>query len=100
MQFMDNVKLEGRSMIGILDPTRVNQERHTTNLRKDSKMYKDITMKEFIKEVDCMTKDTRARILLYIAKAIHAFVQEGKKTIMIPYFLSKFHLSFQFCIEI
>jgi hypothetical protein len=97
---MVNVKLEGRSTIGILDPTHVNQASHTVNLRKESEMYKDMKMKEFNNEVDCMTKDARARVSLYIAKAIHAFVQEGKKTIKIPYFLSKFHLSFQFCIEI
>jgi hypothetical protein len=40
MQFMDNVKLEDSSMIGILDSTRVNQASHTVNLRKDSEMYK------------------------------------------------------------
>jgi hypothetical protein len=97
---MDNAKLEGRSTIRILDLTHVNQASHTVNLRKDSEMYKDMTMKEFNKEVDRMTKDARARVSLYIAKAIHAFVQEGKKSIKIPYFLSKFHLSFQFCIEI
>jgi hypothetical protein len=57
-------------------------------------------MKEFNKEVDRMTKDARARVSLYIAKTIHAFMQEGKKTIKIPYFLSKFHMSFQFCIKI
>jgi hypothetical protein len=99
MQFMDNVKLEGRSTIKILDPIGVNQASHSVNLRKESEMYKDIKM-EFNKEVDRMTKDARARVSLYIAKAIHAFVREGKKTIKIPYFLSKFHLSFQFCIEI
>jgi hypothetical protein len=87
MQFRDNVKLEGRSMIGILDLTRVNQASHTINLRKDSEMYKDMTMKEFNKEVDRMTKDARAWVSLYIAKAIHVFVQEAKKTIKIPYFL-------------
>jgi hypothetical protein len=86
MQFMDNVKLEGRSMIRILDLTRVNQASHTINLRKESKMYKGMKMKEFNKEVDHMTKDARAQVSLYIAKAIHAFVQEGKKTIKIPYF--------------
>jgi hypothetical protein len=86
MQFVDNVKLEGRSTIGILDPTRVKQASHAVNLRKDSEMYKDMTMKEFNKEVDHMTKDARARVSLYIAKAIHAFMQEGKKTIKIPYF--------------
>jgi hypothetical protein len=86
MQFMDNVKLEGRSMIRILDLTCVNQASHTINLRKESKMYKGMKMKEFNKEVDHMTKDARAQVSLYIAKAIHAFVQEGKKTIKIPYF--------------
>jgi hypothetical protein len=49
---MDNVKLEGRSTIEIHDPTCVNQVSHTANLRKDSEMYKDMTMKEFNKEVD------------------------------------------------
>jgi hypothetical protein len=83
---MDNVKLEGRSTIKILDPTHVNQASHTINLRKDSEMYKDMTMKEFNKEVDHMSKDARARISLYIANATHAFVQGGKKTIKIPYF--------------
>jgi hypothetical protein len=82
---MGNVKLEGRSTIGILDPTRVNQARHTINLRKDSEMYKNMIMKEFNKEVDCMTEDARARVSLYIVEAIHVFVQEGKKTIKIPY---------------
>jgi hypothetical protein len=62
MQFMDNVKLEGRSTIGILDPTHVNQASHTLNLRKDSQMYKDMTMKEFNKEVDRMSKDARVRV--------------------------------------
>jgi hypothetical protein len=122
MQFMDNVKLEGRSTIGILDPTRVNQASHTVNLRKDSEMYKDptcvnqashtinlrkdsemykdMTMKEFNKEVYRMTKDVRVWVSLYIAKTIQVFMQEGKKPSRFCTFLSKFHLSFQFCIEI
>jgi hypothetical protein len=83
---MNNVKLEDRSTIGILDSTRVNQGSHTINLRKEIEMFKDMKMKEFNKEVDHMTKDARARVSLYIAKAIHAFVQEGKKTIKISYF--------------
>jgi hypothetical protein len=89
---MGNVKLEGRSTIGILDPTRVNQARNTINLRKDSEMYKDMTMKEFNKKVDHMTMDARARVSLYIAMAIHALVQEGKKTIKIPYFFKSVSL--------
>jgi hypothetical protein len=71
---MDNVKLESRSTIGILNPTRINQASDTINLRKESEMYKDMKIKEFNKEVDCMTKDARAQVSLYIAKAIHAFV--------------------------
>jgi hypothetical protein len=86
MQFKDNVKMEGRSIIGILDPKRVSQASHTVTLRNESEMYKDMTMKEFNKEVDRMSKDARARVSLYIAKEIHAFIQGGKKTIKIPYF--------------
>jgi hypothetical protein len=97
---MDNVKLEDRSTIGILDLTRVSQASHTVTLRKQSEMYKDMTMVEFNKEVARMSKESKAWVSLYIAKAIHAFVQGGKKTIKISYFLSKFHLYFQFCIEI
>jgi hypothetical protein len=67
---MDNVKLEDRSMIGILYSTRVSQASHTVTLRKESEMFKDMTMKEFNKKVDRMSKDTRAQVLLYIAKNI------------------------------
>jgi hypothetical protein len=73
-------------MIGILDPTRVNQASNTINLRKESEMYKDITIKEFNKEVTRKIKDARARVSLYIAKAMHVFVRGGKKIIKIPYF--------------
>jgi hypothetical protein len=83
---MDNVKLEGRSTIRILDPTRVSQASHTATLRKQSKMYKNMTMAELNKEVARMSKDAKARVSFYIAKAIHAFVQGGKKTIKIPYY--------------
>jgi hypothetical protein len=83
---MINVKLGGKSMIGILDSTCVNQASHTTTLRKESKMYVDMILKEFNKEVVSMSKDTRARVSLYIAKAMHAFMKGGKKTIKIPYF--------------
>jgi hypothetical protein len=83
---MDNVKLGDKSSIGILDPTHINQVSPTVNLRKESKMYKDMTMKQFNKEVTDMSKNARVRVSLYIAKAIHAFVKGGKKTIKIPYF--------------
>jgi hypothetical protein len=49
-------------------------------------MYKDITNKEFNKEVTRKIKDARARVSLYIAKAMHVFVKGGKKIIKIPYF--------------
>jgi hypothetical protein len=49
-------------------------------------MYKDMTMKEFNKEVEDMSKNARARVLLNIAKAMHVFVKGCKKTIKIPYF--------------
>jgi hypothetical protein len=99
MQFMDNVKLGDKSTIEILDPTRVNQASHTINFRKESKMYKDMTM-EFNKEVADMSKNATTQVSLYIAKTMHAFVKGGKKTIKIPHFLSKFHMYFQLCIEI
>jgi hypothetical protein len=100
MQFMDNVKLGDKSTIKILDPIRVSQASHTVTLRKKSEMYKDMMMKEFNKEVAEMSKTVKSRVSLYIVKAIHAFVKEGKKIINIPYFLSKFLLYFQLCIEI
>jgi hypothetical protein len=64
---MVNVKLGDKSMIGILDPTCVNQASHTINLRKESEMYKDMTMKQFNKEDEDMSKNARARVSLYIA---------------------------------
>jgi hypothetical protein len=88
MQFMDNVKLGDKSMIGILDLTCVNQASHTVNLRKESEMYNDMIMKQFNKEVADMSKNARVRVALYIAKVMHAFVKGGKKTIKIPYFFN------------
>jgi hypothetical protein len=91
---MDNVKLGDKSKIRILDPTCVNQVSHIVNLRKESEMYKDMTMKQFNKEVGDPSKNARARVSLYIAKAINVFVKGDKTTIKIPYFLSKFHMYF------
>jgi hypothetical protein len=68
---MDNVKLGDKSTIGILDPTRVNQTSHTVNLRKESEMYKDMTMNDFSN----MSKNERARVSLYITKVMHVFVK-------------------------
>jgi hypothetical protein len=69
MQFMDNVKLGHKSMIGILDLIRVNQVSHTITLRKESEMYKHMT-KEFNKEVTDLSRKARARVSLYNAQAM------------------------------
>jgi hypothetical protein len=42
---MDNVKLGDKSMIGILDLTHVNQASYIVNLKKESVMYNDMTIK-------------------------------------------------------
>jgi hypothetical protein len=97
---MDGVKLGEKSTIGIHGPTCVNQASHTINLRKDSEMYKNMTNKQFNKEVADLSSKERKTVSLYITKAIHAFVKHGKRTIKIPYFLSKFHMYFQLCIEV
>jgi hypothetical protein len=68
MQFMDGVKLGKKSTIRILDLTCVNQASCTVNLRNDSKMYKDITNKQFNKQVVDLSSKARVRVALYIAK--------------------------------
>jgi hypothetical protein len=62
------------------------QESHTVNLRKESEMYKDMTLKQFNKEVMDMSKNVRARVSMYIAKAMYVFVKGGKTIIKIAYF--------------
>jgi hypothetical protein len=94
---MDNVKLRDKSKIEILDPTHVNQASHTINLIE---MYKNMTKKQFNKEVEELSSKERERASLYIAKAMNAFVKDDKTSIKILYFLSKFYLYFQLCIEI
>jgi hypothetical protein len=83
---MENVKLGVKSKIGILNPTCVNQASHTINLRKESNMYKDMTKKQFNKEVEELSNRARAVVSLYIAKAMNEFVKDGKINIKIPYF--------------
>jgi hypothetical protein len=87
MQFMDFVKLDGRSTIRILDLTHVSQTSHNVILKKESEMYKNMTMTTFNKEVCHMRKEAWSWVALYIAKATHAFVEGGTKTLLIPYFL-------------
>jgi hypothetical protein len=65
---MNNVKLGEKSNVEILDLTCVNQASHTGNLRKESEMYKDMTMKQFNKEVTDLCKNARAMVSLYIVK--------------------------------
>jgi hypothetical protein len=93
---MDSEKLEDKSTIGILDPTRVNQASCTVILNKDSEMYKNISQDDFDKQVKELTGTARSTVALYIAKAIQAFVKDDKFLIKIPYFLSKFDLYSQF----
>jgi hypothetical protein len=50
-------------------------------------MYKNMTKKQVNKEVADLSCKARARVSLYIAMAMHAFVKEGKTTIKILYFL-------------
>jgi hypothetical protein len=83
---MDSVKLDGRSTIRILDPMYVSQTSHNIILKKESEMYKDMTMMSFNKEVSCMRKEAWLRVALYIAKAIKPSSSHT--------FLSKFHLYF------
>jgi hypothetical protein len=84
---MNNAKLGDKSKIKTLNLTRVNQVSHTANLRKESEMYKYMTMKQFNKEVADLSKNARARVSLYITKAMNTFVKGGKITIKISYFL-------------
>jgi hypothetical protein len=83
---MDSVKMDSRSAIEILDQTRVSQTSHNVILRKESEIYKDMTMTTFNKEVSHMRKEGWSRVALYIDNATHAFVEGGKKTLLIPYF--------------
>jgi hypothetical protein len=75
-----------KSTIGIIDPIRVKQASHTVNLRKDSEMYLGMTMKQFDKEVVDLSGKERARVPLYIAKAIHAFMKARAR---VPLYIAK-----------
>jgi hypothetical protein len=46
---MDSDKLEDKSTIGILNPTRVNQASHTVTLNKNSEIYRNMSQKDFNK---------------------------------------------------
>jgi predicted nucleotidyltransferase len=87
MQSMDSDKLGDKSMIEILDPTCVNQASHIVTLNKNSSMYKNMSQQDFNKQVKEQTGTVRSKVAVYIARAIQAFVKDGKTLIKIPYFL-------------
>ncbi len=86
MQFMDSDNLGDRSTIGILDPTRVNQVSYNITLNKNSEMYRNMSQQDFNKQVKEQTGTTKSKVAVYIARAIQAFVKDGKTLIKIPYF--------------
>jgi hypothetical protein len=86
MQSMDSDKLGDKSMIKILDPTRVNQASHTVTLNKNFEMYRNMSQQDFNKQVKEQTGTTRSKVAVYIARAIQAFVKYDKTLIKIPYF--------------
>jgi hypothetical protein len=83
---MDSEKLGDKSMIGILDPTCVNQASYTVTLNKDSEMYRNMSQHDFDIQVKELIGTARSKVVLYIAKAMQAFVKDGKFLIKIPYF--------------
>jgi predicted nucleotidyltransferase len=86
MQSIGSDKLGDKSMIGILDPTRVNQASHTVILNKNSELYRNMSQQYFNKQVKKQTSTARSKVALYISRAIQAFVKDGKTLIKIPYF--------------
>jgi hypothetical protein len=87
---MDSNNLGDKSTIVILDSTRVNQASHTVTLNKNSKMYRNMSQQDLNKQVKEQTSTARSKVAVYIARAIQAFVKDGKTLIKISYFLSKF----------
>jgi hypothetical protein len=85
MQYMDSDKLRDKSTIRILDPTRVNQPSHTVTLKKNSKMYRNMSQQDFNKQVNEQTGTARSKVAVYIARAILPFVKDGKTLIKIQY---------------
>jgi hypothetical protein len=78
MQSMDSDKLGDKSTIKILDLTRVNQASHTVILNKNSEMYSYMSQQDFNKQVKEQTDTTKSKVVLYIARAIQAFVKDDK----------------------
>jgi hypothetical protein len=84
---MDSDKLGDKSTIGLLDPTRVNQASHTITLSKNSEIYRNLSQQDFNKQVKEQTATAKSKVAVYVARAIQAFVKDGKTLIKIPYFL-------------
>jgi hypothetical protein len=78
---MDNDKLGDKSTIGILDPTRVSQASYTIILNKNSEMYRNMSQEDFNKQVKEQTGTVRSKVALYIARAIQAFVKDGRTNV-------------------
>jgi ABC-type Zn2+ transport system substrate-binding protein/surface adhesin len=93
---MDSEKLGDKSMIRILDPTHVNQASYTFTLNKNSKMDRNMSPHDFDIQVNEVTGIARSKVVLYIAKAMQAFVKDDKFLTKIPHFLSKFDVYSQF----
>jgi hypothetical protein len=83
---MDSDKLGDKSKIGILDPTRVTQASHSITLNKISEMYRNMSQQDFNKQVKEQIGTTRSKVAVYIARAIQAFIKDGKTLIKISYF--------------
>jgi deoxyhypusine synthase len=86
MQSIDNEKLRDKSTIRILDPTCVNQKSYTVTLNKNSEMYRNMSQQDFNKQVKEQTGTAKSKVAVYIARAIQAFVKDGKTLIKILYF--------------
>jgi hypothetical protein len=83
---MDNEKLEDKSTIRILDLTRVNQANYTITLNKNFEMYRNMNQQDFNKQVKEQTGTAKSKVAVYIARAIQAFVKDGKTLVNISYF--------------
>jgi hypothetical protein len=82
---MDSEKLRDKSTIRILDPTHVNQASYIVTLNKNSEMYRNMSQGDFDKQVKELTGIARLKVALYIAKAMQAFVKDGKFLVKILY---------------
>jgi hypothetical protein len=67
-------------------PTCVNQASYAVTLYKDSKMYRNMSLGDFDKQVKELTDTARSKVVLYIAKTIQTFVKDDKFLINISYF--------------